>query len=45
MATVKKGILTASKERARHLRPDWKRLFWKTERMAAQRDAEVRVSE
>ena len=35
MATVKRGILTRSPQWWRHLR-DWKRIFWKKERKAAQ---------
>ncbi len=38
MATVKKGLLTASGEWRRHLRRSWKRLFWKKERKAAARE-------
>lgn len=37
MATVKKGYVTATKEWARHLRPFWKRRFWKRERREARR--------
>lgn len=37
MATVKKGMLTASGEWAKHLRPFLKRAFWKAERRAAKR--------
>lgn len=36
MATIKKGVLTASPQWWKHLR-DWKRIFWKKERKAAQR--------
>ena len=32
MGNVKKGLLTASPEWAKHLRPWWKRQFWKGER-------------
>lgn len=39
MSTVKKGVLTASGERAKHLRPWHKREFWKVERKAAELDA------
>jgi len=35
MATVKKGTLTATTERVKHLRPFGKREFWKKERKAA----------
>lgn len=34
MSTIKKGILTAPGEWAKHLRPWGKRLFWKGERKA-----------
>lgn len=44
MATVKKGTLTPAPQWWRHLR-DWKRLFWKRERKAAQRDAAKRGAE
>lgn len=37
MATVKKGTLTRAPQWWKHLR-DWKRVFWKRERKAAQRD-------
>lgn len=40
MATVKKGLLTESPQWWKHLR-DWKRVFWKRERKAAQRDSVV----
>lgn len=33
MANVKKGNVTASPQRWKHLK-DWKRIFWKTERKA-----------
>jgi len=39
MASKKKGLLTASKEWARHLRRFGKRVFWKSERRAAAKDA------
>lgn len=39
MATVKRGILTRSAVWWKHLR-DWKRVFWKKERKAAQREAQ-----
>lgn len=35
MSTIKKGILTASNEWAKHLRPWGKRTFWKSERRTA----------
>ena len=37
MSTKKKGILTLSKEWAKHLRKYGKRVFWSAERKAAQR--------
>lgn len=37
MATVKKGILTRAPQWWVHLR-DWKRIFWKKERKAAQKE-------
>lgn len=40
MATKKKGLLTASGEWAKHLRPWGKRAFWKAERKTA--DEEIR---
>jgi len=43
MATVKKGILTPSPQWWKHLR-DWKRVFWKRERKAAQRDAKKEIA-
>lgn len=44
MATVKKGILTESPEWWKHLR--WvKKVFWKRERKAAQRDAKKQIRE
>lgn len=39
MATVKRGTLTKAPQWQKHLR-DWKRIFWKKERKAAQRDIE-----
>jgi len=47
MATVKKGMLTASKEWARHLRHGFDRLFWKKERQAERRTIrkEIRAHE
>lgn len=44
MANVKKGLLTPAPQWWRHLR-DWKRVFWKKERKAAQRDATKRLRE
>jgi hypothetical protein len=37
MATVKKGILAPAPQWWRHLRPFWKRLFWKRQRQADKR--------
>lgn len=34
MSTKKAGMLTTSKEWAKHLRKFWKRRFWKQERRA-----------
>jgi hypothetical protein len=34
MANKKRGQLTTSKEWAKHLRPFWRRVFWKGERRA-----------
>jgi preprotein translocase subunit SecE len=34
MATKKKGQLTAVTEWAKHLRKEYKRIFWKSERQA-----------
>jgi len=34
MATKKKGQLTTVTEWAKHLRKDYKRIFWKSERQA-----------
>jgi hypothetical protein len=41
MANKKKGQLTASKEWAKHLRPFWRRLFWKGERRAGKKVARM----
>jgi hypothetical protein len=35
VSTKKAGMLTTSKEWAKHLRAYWKRKFWKQERKAA----------
>lgn len=43
MATNKQGHLTAAKAWARHLRPFFKRAFWKAERRAAKREARSNV--
>lgn len=37
MATKKKGQLTTVTEWAKHLRKDYKRIFWKSERQAEKR--------
>lgn len=37
MASLKKGIITPSPQRWKHLR-DWKRIFWKKERKAQVRN-------
>lgn len=37
MASVKQGQLTPSPQWAKHLRPEWKRVFWKSERQAQKR--------
>lgn len=34
MASVKQGTLTPSPLWGKHLRPEWKRVFWKSERQA-----------
>jgi hypothetical protein len=39
MAHVRKGQLAPAPQWAKHLRPFWKRLFWKRERRAAQAEA------
>lgn len=45
MATKKKGILTSAPEWAKHLRPDWKRWFWKGERNAEVREITKEVED
>ena len=45
MAHIHIGQLTATKEWARHLRPWWKRDFWKRERKAARIEATIRIAE
>jgi hypothetical protein len=45
MSSVKKGFLTSSKEWAKHLRPYWRRLFWKGERKAGTKEARKQVKE
>jgi len=37
MATIKKGVLTASEEWAKHLRKAGRRHFWRKERAAERR--------
>lgn len=44
MANVKKGQLVPSPQWWKHLR-DWKRVFWKKERKASDRDAKKQVKE
>ncbi|WP_425090494.1 hypothetical protein [Tropicimonas sp. S265A] len=39
MSTKKKGVLTVSAEWRKHLRPFYKRIFWKKERRTANRVA------
>jgi hypothetical protein len=45
MATRKRGLLTVSGEWARHLRPFWRRLFWRGERRAARQEARRQATE
>jgi hypothetical protein len=45
MAHVHVGQLSSTNEWARHLRPYWKRDFWKRERKAGRLDAADRASE
>lgn len=45
MANIRKGQITVARTWARHLRPFWRRVFWKTERQAARADAAKRVTE
>lgn len=45
MATIKRDMLTASNEWARHLRPYQKRQFWRGERDAGKQDAKQRIDE
>lgn len=45
MAHVHIGQLTATKEWAKHLRPFWKREFWKRERKVGRHDAVDRAAE
>lgn len=45
MATVKKGILAASLEWARHLRPFYKRRFWRKHRRAETSEAKTQLHE
>ena len=44
MSNVKKGNLTPAPQWWKHLR-DWKRLFWKSERKAQQRDIKERIKD
>lgn len=44
MANVKKGQLVPSPQWWKHLK-DWKRVFWKKERKASDRDAKKQVKE
>lgn len=37
MSSIKKGQLTSAQEWWKHLRPFWKRVFWKKERKAAKK--------
>ncbi|MDX7953513.1 hypothetical protein P7D22_20315 [Lichenihabitans sp. Uapishka_5] len=43
MSNVKKGQLTPAPVPNVHLRPTYKWLFWKAERLAAKRDAAERM--
>ncbi len=45
MANVKKGNLTASKELSKHLRPFWRRIFWKGERKAQAQAMQDRIDD
>jgi hypothetical protein len=45
MATKKHGVLTTSGQWARHLRPLWRRLFWRAERRAARQEARREAAE
>ena len=45
MAHIHVGQLTATKEWAKHLRPFWKRDFWKRERKAGRQNAADRARE
>lgn len=45
MSSVKKGVITASGEWARHLRPYGRRVYWKCERKAAKADARARIDD
>jgi hypothetical protein len=44
MANVKQGNLTKSPQWWKHLK-DWKRVFWKSERKAQQKDVKGRLYE
>jgi hypothetical protein len=45
MASVKKGFLAASREWARHLRPYWRRQFWKQERRGGRKEARKQLGD
>lgn len=45
MSNKRHGQLTTSGQWARHLRPLWKRAFWRKERTAAQSDAELQAAD
>jgi len=45
MSTKKKGILKVSGEWKKHLRPSWKRIFWKSERAAEKTDIKKRLKD
>lgn len=45
MAHIHKGQLTATKEWAKHLRPWWKRDFWKRERKTGRFEGFARLAE
>lgn len=43
MANVRKGQLIKAPQWARHLRPFWKRLFWKKHRRQERRETALEV--
>jgi hypothetical protein len=45
MSTKKHGLLTVSGQWARHLRPLWRRLFWRAERRAARKAVRQEAAE